>query len=163
MKKILMMCLSFWLLCGCAPSYERDESMARLNKVNMDEVVEKIENDETFMFVFTRVDCSSCLRFKEEVLAGYIVNHGFDFNEVVLEKDSDDYFKAVAFVAKHPNPEEFLTDETMLPSDVFTPTFYFVEKGEVKEIYIGGDLSEKEFDELIQRFQLDKKEQYFVF
>ena len=136
------------LMAGCSPSYPRDTSTARLRQLSMDEVNEMIENDETFMFVFTQ----------ENVLSYYIQDHGFDFNEVVLDMESDDFQKAADFVAEHPNPEQFLTSD-LLPTDVLTPSFYFIEEGEVMEIYIGGDLSVDEFDQLIQKYQLDKIEE----
>lgn len=157
MKKFILSCMMA-VLVGCSPSYPRDTGVARLNRLSMDEVNEKIENDETFMFVFTQETCSSCLFFKENVLAYYMQDHGFDFNEVVLEMNSDDFQKAADFVAEHPNPEQFLTSD-LLPTDVLTPSFYFIEDGEVMDIYIGGDLSEDEFDQLIQKYQLDRIEE----
>lgn len=158
MKKILLSCITMLLMAGCSPSYPRDTSTARLRQLSMDEVNGMIENDETFMFVFTQETCSSCLYFKEKVLFYYIQDHGFDFNEVVLDMESDDFQKAADFVAEHPNPEQFLTSD-LLPTDVLTPSFYFIEEGEVMEIYIGGDLSVDEFDQLIQKYQLDKIEE----
>ena len=157
MKKFILSCMMA-VLVGCSPSYPRDTGVARLNRLSMDEVNAKIENDETFMFVFTQETCSSCLFFKENVLAYYMQDHGFDFNEVVLEMNSDDFQKAADFVAEHPNPEQFLTSD-LLPTDVLTPSFYFIEDGEVMDIYIGGDLSEDEFDQLIQKYQLDRIEE----
>ncbi len=157
MKKFILSCMMA-VLVGCSPSYPRDTGVARLNRLSMDEVNEKIENDETFMFVFTQETCSSCLFFKENVLAYYMQDHGFDFNEVVLEMNSDDFQKAADFVAEHPNPEQFLTSD-LLPTDVLTPSFYFIEDGEVMDIYIGGDLPEDEFDQLIQKYQLDRIEE----
>ena len=37
---------------------------------------------------------------------------------------------------------------------IYTPTFYFVEDGEVKDIWIG-EITYEQFDEYIVKYQLD--------
>lgn len=141
---------------GCTPktSYDRNTEMGTITTLTFDEAMKKIENKETFMFAFTMEECGGCLYFKENVLSKYIKNHGFEFNEVSIEKEEDSK-PIFDFVEKHPNPEKYLTDGH-LPTDVLTPTLYFVENGEVKDIYVGAGITEDEFDQLIQKYQLDK-------
>lgn len=157
MKKILLSLFFCLLLVGCQDtvSYERSTEMGTLSIMTIEDVHERMENKETFMFVFTQEDCSICLAFKEEVLSNYIKDHGFEFNEVVLSYDMD-IEPIYEFVEQHPNPEEELPEGDYSIYDVLTPTFYFVEDGEVKDIRIGGNMNEKSFDELIQKYQLDK-------
>lgn len=116
------------LLCGCVGSfYERSSDRASIYVVNMDEINEKIENDETFMFMMGREDCSSCWWI-------------YNFYKVELPNDEThiEAKKAMEFVEKNPNPEEFLFDQ-YLPTDVLTPSFYFIKDGNVEDIYIGMD------------------------
>lgn len=164
MKKWLFTLCAVLMLSGCAApkeeptnTYERSTEMGNLNKLAFADVQKKMENKETFMFVFTYDQCSVCISFKKDVLSTYIKDHGFDFNEVELQNEKDGGTAAQKFVDEHPHPEEFLQgsgfeDE---PNALLTPTFYFVVEGELKEEYMGGP-SEKEFDDLIVKYQLDK-------
>lgn len=153
MRKLLMICLLF--ICGC--QYERSTECASLYDMKMDEINEKIENKDTFMFMMARDNCSSCEYIQENVLYDYLLNHGFDFYRVELPNDitHPEALKAIEFVAKNPNPEEFLFDQ-YLPTDVLTPGFYFVKDGIVDDIYIGSGLTVEIFDEYIQKYQLDE-------
>lgn len=157
MKKLLLGLFVGLMLFGCStekPTYERSEDMGQLNVITMDDVHEKMENKETFMFMFTQETCSNCIAFKQDVLSSYIKNHGFEYNEIILtlDMDTDPIYE---FVKEHPNPEEMLPEGFSI-YDVLTPTFYFIEDGEVKDIYIGGDMNKKMFDEYIQKYRLDE-------
>lgn len=156
MKKILMgLCLCFALVgCQAKPNYTRNTEMGVVVTMTFDEAMEKMENKETFMFAFTQTTCGGCLWFKENILSGYIKNHGFDFNEVSIDTEKNPQ-KIIDFVAENPNPEKFLP-EGYEPTDVLTPTFYFVEDGEIKDIFVGTDITEKDFDQLIQKYKLDE-------
>lgn len=156
MKKLLLgLCMCLTLLgCSSKPDYERSQEMGTIKSVTLEDMLERMENKETFMFVFTMEVCSNCKAFKENVLSSYILNHNFEFNEVVLDnvEDTDTVY---AFVEAHPNPKEYLP-EGYTELDVLTPTFYFVKDGEVADIFIGGNITEKQFDSYIQKYQLDK-------
>lgn len=157
MKKLLLGLGLVLFLGGCtkAPSYERSQEMGTIKTVQLEEMLERMENKETFMFVFTMAECTNCQYFKENVLADYLKTHNFEFNEVILD-EAKDRQAIFDFVKEHPNPEEFLPDGDYKVDDVLTPTFYFVKDGEVEDILIGGNITEKQFDECIQKYQLDK-------
>lgn len=157
MKKLFVL-ICFIFLCGCTDiTYSRSNERANIYIVNMDEINKKIEQEDTFMFMLGREDCSSCLWVQEEVLYDYLLNHGFDFYKVELTNDEThpESIKAIEFIAKNPNPEEFLFDQ-YLPTDVLTPSFYFIENGKVEDIYIGSGLTVEIFDGLIQKYRLDE-------
>ena len=158
MKKLLLgLCMCLTLVgCGSKPEYNRSEEMGMIKSVQLEDMLERMENKETFMFVFTMENCSNCKAFKENVLADYIKDHGFEFNEVILDQIEKGKQQAIYdFVEAHPNPKELLP-EGYTELDVLTPTFYFVKDGEVEDILIGGNITEKEFDGYIQKYQLDK-------
>ncbi|MGN1344927.1 MAG: hypothetical protein ACI4U3_10110 [Traorella sp.] len=156
MKKIfigLWMCCML-LGCGNKVDYERSTEMGTISQITMDDVAQKMENNETFMFVFTQETCENCIGFKENVLSDYIKEHGFEFNEVVLSLDMDSA-PVFDFVKEHPNPKDQL-EEGFTEYDVLTPTFYFIEDGEVKDIFIGGKMDKKTFDSYIIKYHLDE-------
>lgn len=157
MKKIFIGLCMILCLSGCTktPSYERSQEMGTIHTVQLEDMLERMENKETFMFVFTMVNCENCQYFKENVLSDYLKTHGFEFNEVILDY-AEDRQAIFDFVKEHPNPEEYLPSGDYKVDDVLTPTFYFVKDGEVDEILIGGNITEKQFDECIQKYQLDK-------
>ena len=157
MKKILLSCAAFMMFlvsgCGNQVNYERNTETGRVEIVQFADMQEKMDNQDTFVMAFSQTNCSHCIAFREEVLPDYIVDHGFTFYEVLLDiQDTMD--PLYQFVKDHPNPSKFLTS-TMDPESIYTPTFYFVENGEVKDIWIG-EISYEEFDDLIIKYQLDK-------
>ena len=154
-KKLIALCLGLLLVgCGQGVNYERSTEPGVIEKITMDEVLEKVDNKETFMFVFTQSSCPNCQDFKENILEEYIQTHGFVFNEVVLSYDMETA-PVFDWVEKHPNPVDQL-EEGFTQEDVLTPAFYFVEDGEVKDIYIGGAMNKKILEEMIVKYQLDE-------
>ena len=161
MKKIVL-CLSLcFMLFGCAsgPGYERSEEMATINNTTWDKIEEKIENDETFMVLCTREECSSCEYFIENVLSNYLQNHGFELNRVhFLNSMSDEErLPIVNFVKEHPYSQKVIdTVDDYVEGNLLTPTIYFIEDGEVKDMLVGGNITEKELDEMIVKYRLDE-------
>lgn len=155
MKKILigMMASLMLLVGGCSSNYERNTDMGEIVFADFTDMQEKMDNKETFMMVFTGENCSHCIKFKEEVLANYIIDHGFTFNEVIMERQSD-MAPLYEFVEKNPNPSKFLTSD-MDPKSIYTPAFYFIVDGEVKDIHIG-EMDEQTFDGYVTKYQFDK-------
>lgn len=157
MKKILLgfaACMTLLVSgCGNQANYDRNTETGRVEIVQFADMQAKMENKDTFVMAFSQTNCSHCIAFRDEVLPDYIVDHGFTFYEVLLDiQDSMD--PLYQFVKDHPNPSKFLTS-TMDKESIYTPTFYFVENGEVKDIWIG-EISYEEFDKLIIKYQLDK-------
>lgn len=153
MKKIFLTfsVVFAFLLSGCS-SYTRSTNPGELKLVQFAEVSEMIENDETFMMMFTQTNCKYCQKFVEEVLSDYITNHEITVYDIVFDKQ-DDMDPVLAFVEEHPNPKEFLR-EGMSETAAYTPTFYFIEKGEVKSIHVGA-MDTETFDGYIKKYQLD--------
>ncbi|MGN1344928.1 MAG: hypothetical protein ACI4U3_10115 [Traorella sp.] len=163
MKKIWM-CLGLCLLLtGCQKGYERSREMATINNVDFSEIEERIENDETFMFMCTREDCSSCAYFIENVLGSYLQNHGFELNRVdfLNSMSAEERKPIVEFVKANPYPDEIIQEVIDTLGDyeegeLLTPTLYFVEDGEVKDMLVGSRITEKELDDMIQKYRLDE-------
>lgn len=154
LKKILALCLCLSLV-GCGKiNYERSTEPGVIKEITMADVQNKIDNKETFMFVFTQPSCHNCADFKENILNKYITNHGFEFNEVVLTL-SMETAPVFEWVKNHPNPIDQL-EEGLLPDDVLTPAFYFIKNGEVKDIIIGANMTKKVLEEMVVKYQLDE-------
>lgn len=157
MKKILLSLGLCFMLVGCTNqvNYERSTEMATVINTNMNEVNKKIENKDTFVFMLTFDFCETCKYVTEEVLADYVKDHGFELAKVELSRSmsEDELIPVYDFIKKHPNPPEFLS-EGQTETEPLAPSFYFIVDGEVKEIYINR-IEENEFDEFIQKYQLD--------
>lgn len=159
MKKILLvlsMCLMLFA-CESKVDYERSSEMGTINQTNMLDVLDRMENNESFMFMLGFDFCTNCQYFKEEVLSSYIVDHGFEFNLVEISPEmSDEELEPVfQFILDHPNPPEYL-QAGQTETEPLAPSFYFIVDGEVEEIYIGADMDENKLDTFIQKYQLDK-------
>lgn len=155
MKKFIISisCLFVLLTAGCSNNYERSTESGSLKAVQLPEMEEKMANGDTFMMLFSQTNCSHCKKFKEDVLSGYIVNHEIEVFDVVFDKQ-DSMDPIFAFIKENPNPSEFLTED-MSAESPYTPTFYFIEKGKVKDIWIG-EMSEERFDNYVQKYRLDE-------
>ena len=161
MKRILMsLSLCFMLFaCGNGASYERNTSTAILNNIDWQTAMNRVENDETFMFMVTYDGCSSCEYFIENVLSDYISDNGFELNRVNFSNDSwEDLRKEVEkFILANP----YTTEIKNLVDDyedgmLLTPTLYFVENGEVKDMLVGSEIKESELDSMIVKYKLDE-------
>lgn len=159
MKKLLLIFSMCFVLFGCdsKPKYERSSEMGTMKNTDIIEILEKMENDETFMFMLAFDFCPTCQWFKEDILPGYIKNHGFEFNLVEISPEMSDVKlePVFQFIKDHPNPPEFLK-EGQTETEPLAPSFYFIVEGEVEEIFIGPEMDEKKFDSFIQKYQLDK-------
>lgn len=155
LKRLLTFCLALTLVaCSNNVGYERSTKPGTVQEITMDDVLEKIENKETFMFVFTQTTCSNCQAFKENVLDDYIKNHEIEFNEVVLSIFMETA-PVIEWVKEHPNPADQL-EEGFTETDILTPSFYFIENGEVKDIYIGGAMTKSVLEEMVIKYRLDE-------
>ena len=161
MKKILM-CLSLCLMlfgCNSTSNYKRSEEMATINNTTWESVMDRKENDETFMFMVTYEECTSCEFFIENVLSDYLTNHGFELNRVNFTNDlwSELKDEVRQFVIANPYTSDIQDkvqdyEEGML----LTPSLYFIEDGEVKDMLVGGDIEEAELDAMIMKYRLDE-------
>lgn len=154
MKKILIgLCCSFVLLTSGCSSYNRSTEPGTLKSAQLPEMEEKMANGDSFFMIFSQTNCSHCIKFKEEVLATYITNHEIEVFDVIFDKQ-DSMDPIFEFLKKNPNPKNMISED-MSETDPYTPTFYFIQDGVVKDIYIGA-MDEKTFDGYIKKYQLDK-------
>lgn len=167
MKKICLILTMICMLFGCGgPGYERNNEMATVNTPNWNEVMNRIDNDETFMFMVTFEGCSSCEYFIEKTLSKYISNHGFELN--IVNFTSDDWSalsnQVTAFIRENPYTEEELkrakyydyTEEDREYGALLTPTLFFVHEGEIKDKLFGGNISGIDLDSMIMKYRLDE-------
>lgn len=149
MKKLLLIISMCFMLVGC------QKPLGNINQINMNEVLQKMENKETFMFMLGFDFCSTCQWFKEEVLPGYLKDHELEFNLVELSYEmSDEELNPVfQFILDHPNPPEYLL-EGQTETEPLAPSFYFIVDGEVEEIFIGPEMDESKLDQFVQKYQL---------
>lgn len=151
MKKVLFVFSLCFMLIGC------QKPLGTINHTNMNEVLQRMENEETFMFMLGFDFCSTCQWFKEEVLPEYLKDHKLEFNLVEISPTmSDEELEPVfQFIIDHPNPPQFL-GEGQTETEPLAPSFYFIVNGKVEEIFIGPDMDESKFNEFIQKYQLIK-------
>jgi len=145
--------------CSSGVDYNRSGEMATINNTSWETVMNRKDNNETFMFMVTFDDCTSCEFFIENVLSDYLVDHGFELNRVNFTNDlwSELKDKVIEFVFKHPYASDIQNkvegyEEGML----LTPTLYFIENGEVKDMLVGGDIKESQLDSMIMKYRLDE-------
>ena len=168
MKK-LGLCLSLcFLLFGCisGPGYERSTEMAKVNVNTWESMMDRIENDETFMFMITYEDCASCEYFIENVLSDYMDDHGFELNRVHFTQQlwADTMEDVKKFIIANPYAQEELNDAKIYDyteSDrqegvLLTPTIYFIENGEVKDKLFSSNISAEDLDSMIIKYRLDE-------
>ena len=147
-------------------NYERSKEMATINTLTWDEAMQRIDNDETFMFMVTFEGCTSCEYFVENVLSGYLKNHGFELNIINIMKDewSGLYPKVSNFIKENPYTDaEFkranyydYTQEDREMGTLLTPTIFFVRDGEVKDKLLSGNISLEDLDSMIVNYRLDE-------
>lgn len=155
MKKRMVIFLLTMLVAGCTNNqYERSASQGNYTSITTDDLNEKLANKEDFVLAISRTTCSHCIRFKKDVLEGYINNHEINYYELVIDK-LENIDPIYEIIAKHPYPERFMTED-MDPKSIYTPVFYFVTNGEYQETYLGA-MDTETFDELIVKYQLDAK------
>ena len=159
MKKLLLILSMCFMLFACESKqeYERSSEMGTIHHTKMVDILDRMENDETFMFMLGFDFCETCKWFKEDVLPGYIQNHGFEFNlvEISPEMSDEELDPVFQFIMDHPNPPEFLK-EGQTETEPLAPSFYFIVDGEVEEIFIGPEMDEKKLDAFVQKYHLDK-------
>jgi len=74
MKKIILVIVMLLLMVGCAPKYED------YTELNYDQVIDKINNKETFAIVFGSDTCSAC------------ANYRVTMKEVIKEKNIEIFY-----------------------------------------------------------------------
>lgn len=138
-KKILIICLIIAILVGAFYLLinSSDNNKNNLIKLSYDEIINKIDNKESFVLVISRTNCSHCANYKPKLkeVAG-------KYNIKIYYIDTDELDK------------ETLTKFTQKMSfDGSTPTTLFIKDGEEKTTAtrIEGDVSEERLIEKLKK------------
>lgn len=139
MKKFLLCVLTLFTLltitgCGKEETYEYNYSAT--------EVVEKIENDETFVVYLGTTTCSHCLAYGK-LVPEYNKKYGVKIGHVVLDE------------VEVNEPEGYDALMAIFPIE-YTPTTYFVIAGEIAGSVVGALEEDQIVEELIKYGFLDE-------
>lgn len=129
MKKVLLILMAVFLLCGCSASNSKKDKDAivkltpnegAVKKIPMQDVFEKMENKETFVVMLSQTYCNVCLNFFMET-DEYTKEIGLTLWDIILDDEET-------------SEEENLkmTNEKFGHFSA-TPSIYYIEKGEVKD------------------------------
>ena len=146
MKKIFLLLLCMMMVCGCQLDYERDTSAGSMIEISVEEMVEKMENDETFVFLVSQSNCKGCQEF-EAAMEVYLPNHHVDIYYLVYNRLKGEARK-----------EALATIQDYFPSMTQTPSLYYVVNGLQKDQLLSGEegLTKEKFDNWVYRWQIDK-------
>lgn len=146
MKKILLLLMCLMMVCGCQTDYERDTNPGSMIEISVEEMVEKMENDETFVFLVSQTNCKGCQEF-EAAMEVYLPNHHVDIYYLVYNRLKGDERKQAL---------EIIQD--YFPSMTQTPSLYYVVNGLQKDQLKSGEegLTKEKFDNWVYRWQIDK-------
>lgn len=132
MKKITIIIMALFLLCGCTSINTNKEkkdkdAIVELNpnkgavkKIPMQDVFDKMENKETFVVMLSQTYCNACLSFFMET-DDYTEEIGLTLWDIILDDES---------TSEEENLK--LTNEKFGHFSA-TPSIYYIEKGKVKD------------------------------
>ena len=149
----------FMLFMGCGSnadvSVQTSKTEVQTEIESVAEDIEELESEVTYT-----IDYDGVYTTKEDV-ALFIYTYDELPQNFITKKEA----KALGWEGGSLEPyapgmciggDKFGNYEGLLPEDVLTPAFYFIENGEVKDIYVGGDMTTKIFDGYIQKYRLDE-------
>lgn len=139
MKKILILIAGLLMLSGCSLLIEED---VRKDE-NLKEIIQKVDNKETFAFVIGSDSCPACKHFKENGL-----------RELEKEKDTKLLYVDLDFLTKAEEQDliDFFKDNS-IETVRATPTTYFISDGNNMSILEGSVKYEtlvEEYDKFIE-------------
>ena len=125
--------------------YQRDSAKGSIASITLDELEQKLQNQETFSVCFVTTYCTACQSF-HEILDTYLLNHHVNLYQVVLDE------------------EETSTDETATRVQTYfkefhtTPGIFYVANGRNVSYYDTAlyGVNEELFDIWVQQNQIDK-------
>lgn len=128
MKKILLCMLLMIGIVGCGTDSSKTDSIIKLDEkgkgdvhaLTLEEMNNKIENEESFIVVFTQTTCGYCIEFFQES-QDYIKELGLPLWDVVLDEEPRDAQENLDMIHEH------------FPSFSATPSIYYVENGKLKD------------------------------
>lgn len=142
MKKIISVFIFLLLLLGCRTN--------TLYFSTIDDINNKIEDDQTFVFIITLENCSNCNDVFENTLNKYIKYSNYNFYEVEITAETSDGDKAKLFdfVDRYPYPEVHNIDENLGPQ-ILAPSLYIFEDGALQMILVGNEITVDNLDNFL--------------
>ena len=114
--KGILFTFSLVLLVGCSTSVS-SASPGEIILVNLDQIDEKVKNQDSFIVYYAQSDCGYCHDF-DEILSEYIPEHPVKIFKVLLDQE------------KNATPADNLARvRNYFPTFHVTPSVYYVEKG----------------------------------
>lgn len=114
--KGILFTFSLVLLVGCSTSVS-SASPGEIVLVNLDQIDEKVKNQDSFIVHYAQSDCGYCHDF-DEILSEYIPEHPVKIFKVLLDQE------------ENATPADNLARvRNYFPTFHVTPSVYYVEKG----------------------------------
>lgn len=114
--KGILFTFSLVLLVGCSTSVS-SASPGEIVLVNLDQIDEKVKNQDSFIVYYVQSDCGYCHDF-DEILSEYIPEHPVKIFKVLLDQE------------ENATPADNLARvRNYFPTFHVTPSVYYVEKG----------------------------------
>lgn len=114
--KGILSTFSLVLLVGCSTSVS-STSPGEIVLVNLDQIDEKVKNQDSFIVYYAQSDCGYCHDF-DEILSEYIPEHLVKIFKVLLDQE------------ENATPADNLARvRNYFPTFHVTPSVYYVEKG----------------------------------
>lgn len=131
---------------GCGSKQKEKENKyaaGYIEGITTAQLVEKLDNKESFTIVFTQTECTHCKTFMK-MLNEYLPDHNLILYDLILDKEE--------------HREEALTKlEELFPEFTGTPDIYYVENGKIKSRFWNegyGGLEEATFNEWVEKHNL---------
>lgn len=146
-KKWMLLILCFFLM-ACS-SYQRDDRPGSLEKISVAQMEEKMQNQDTFVIMFTQSWCSHCEELKE-MLDTYLPAHHVNVYDVIIDKDPVDDKKG--------NLKKIQSYFATMDN---TPALYYVVDGKIENQLEAGEdgFTKTKFDSWVQRYRMDEVKQ----
>lgn len=134
------------VVSGCSSKKEEKQNKydaGHIEAITTAQLVEKMENKESFTIVFTQISCSHCKTFLK-MLNEYLPDHNLVIYDLILDNE--------------PNREEALQQcEELFPEFTGTPDIYYVESGKIKSRFWNegySELDESSFNKWVETYDL---------
>ena len=132
--------------CDSNSEYIRDTSKGRIVEISLQEWEEKMENNDSFLVVFSQLYCNSCNEM-HAMLDNYLPNHNITIYEIILDYETGTQIE---------NQERI---NIYIDNFNQTPGVYYINNGKKEDQLLPQDTVQEEiFDEFIKKHQIDKKD-----
>lgn len=146
MKKIVSILVICLCVVGCSKKeYERDSSAGERRFILLEQMEEKIENQDDFVLLFAQSTCMSCGEVNE-ILKEYLLTHNVTVYEVILD------FEETTEVENKQVIDSYFTDFST------TPVFYYLKDGkQTDQLTPDASFDESVFDQWVVEYKMDEK------